>query len=283
MLNWQILVLISAITYSLSSLLQRVLMRDDTSDPYLYSIVFQLTVGVLIFVYTLFVGFNLPNLIAFIPNLVAMTVLYALGGIALFQAFKSVDAASAGILTSTRSLWMVLGSTLLLHEVVGITRLLGALLIIGGVSLVSLEKKGLAFKSGLWYGLAAGMLYGLAFVNDAFMVKYMDVPSYMVITFFIPPLALILLRPQTLKHVNDFANFNKLSRMIVLGGVYGTAAVTVFLSYQHGGDVSQVGPISQTQAVLAVFLGAFLLKEKKQLLYKFLGAVATVGGVALLA
>lgn len=104
MLNWQSLVLISTITYSLSSLLQRLLMRGDTSDPYLYSIVFRLTVGLLIFIYTLFAGFNLPNLMNFIPNLVAMTVLYALGGIALFQAFKSVDAASASILTTTRSL-----------------------------------------------------------------------------------------------------------------------------------------------------------------------------------
>lgn len=79
-------------------------MRDDTSDPYLCLIVFRLTVGLLIFIYTLFAGFNLPNLMNFIPNLVAMTVLIALGGIALFQAFKSVDAASASILTTTRSL-----------------------------------------------------------------------------------------------------------------------------------------------------------------------------------
>jgi len=35
--------------------------------------------------------------------------------------------------------------------------------------------------------------------------------------------------------------------------------------------------------VLTVFLGALILKEKKQLMYKFLGAVATVGGVTLLA
>lgn len=75
-------------------------MRDDTSDPYLYSIVFQLTVGTLIFIYTMFVGFNLPNLTAFMPNLIAMTILYALGGITLFQTFKSIDAASASILTS---------------------------------------------------------------------------------------------------------------------------------------------------------------------------------------
>lgn len=185
MLTWQVLVSISALTYSLSSLLQRVLMRDDQSDPYLYSIVFQLTVGGLIFVYTLFVGFNLPNLTAFLPNLVALTVLYALGGIALFYTFKSVDAASAGILTSTRSLTTSLTST-------------------------------------------------------------------------------------------------KLGRVMLLGLFYGIAAVTVFLSYQQGGDVSQVGPISQTQAVLTVFLGALILKEKKQLVYKFLGAIATVGGVALL-
>lgn len=282
MLTWQILVSISAITYALSSLLQRVLMRDDQSDPYLYSIVFQLTVGALIFVYTLFVGFNLPNLLDFLPNLVALTVLYALGGIALFYTFKSVDAASAGILTSTRSLWMLLGSTLLLHESVGLTRLLGAVLIMVGVSLVSLEHDSLTLKSGVWYGLAAGMCYGLAFVNDAFMVRYMDVPSYMVICFLIPPLALILLRPHTLKHLNDFSNLNKLGRVMLLGLFYGIAAVTVFLSYQHGGDVSQVGPISQTQAVLTVFLGALILKEKKQLVYKFLGAMATVGGVALL-
>lgn len=282
MLSWQILVSISAITYSLSSVLQRILMRDDQSDPYLYSIVFQLTVGGLIFVYTLFVGFSLPNLIAFLPNLVALTALYALGGIALFHTFKSVDAASASILTSTRSLWMLLGSALLLHEMVGINRLLGALLIIVGVILVSLEQKSLAFKPGIGYGLAAGMCYGLAFVNDAFMVRYMDVPSYMVICFLIPPLVLILLRPHTLKHLGDFSHANKLGRVMLLGLFYGTAAVTVFLSYQQGGEVSQVGPISQTQAVLTVFLGAFILKEKKLLLYKFLGAVATVGGVALL-
>lgn len=282
MLTWQVLVSISAITYALSSLLQRVLMRDDQSDPYLYSIVFQLTVGGLIFVYTLFVGFNLPNLLDFLPNLVALTVLYALGGIALFHTFKSVDAASAGILTSTRSLWMLLGSILLLHEVVGVSRLLGALLIVVGVTLVSMEQESLTLKPGIGYGLAAGMCYGLAFVNDAFMVRYMDVPSYMVICFLIPPLVLILLRPHTLKHLNDFTNLNKLGRVMLLGLFYGTAAVTVFLSYQHGGDVSQVGPISQTQAVLTVFLGALILKEKKQLAHKFLGAIATVGGVALL-
>lgn len=111
----------------------------------------------------------------------------------------------------------------------------------------------------------------------------MDVPSYMVICFLIPPLALIFLRPQTLKHIDDFTNINKLGRMMLLGVFYGMAAVTVFLTCQYGGDVSQVGPISQTQAEITVFLRALLLKEKKQLTFKFAGALATVIGVALLA
>lgn len=278
-MHWSLLVITSIFTASFSSILQRYLMKEDKSDPYLYPIVFNLMVSALIFIFTFFVGFKIPEDIKLL-NLVYSTLLYASANYFLFNAFKISDAADVRISVSTRPFWVVLGSALWLGETVTTLHLLGTVLIVLGVSTVNFSKNTLKkVNKGVMYGLIAGLLYGLAFVNDGFLIKTWDVSSLMAVEFAIVPIFMLLIRPKYILKIPSFFNKKRTIAMLLLGVLYGTSAVSIFSAYRAGGNISLIAPLQQTSVIFTVFLGVLFLKEKKDLKKKILAASLALLGV----
>jgi len=98
---WQPLVLISVLSYSVSVLLERVLLKNEKSDPIAYSVVFQLVVGLIVLAYALIKGFSVPNLYPILPNLILMTFLYGVGNILIFNSLKVGEASEFTIVFAT--------------------------------------------------------------------------------------------------------------------------------------------------------------------------------------
>lgn len=115
-MNWQIILAISVVTYSISVLLQRILLKNNKSDPIAYSIVFQLLTGIMIGAYAAFNGFNIPDLVPLIPNLILMTILYGAGNVFIFSALKIIDASEFTILFASRAMITIIGAIIFLKE-----------------------------------------------------------------------------------------------------------------------------------------------------------------------
>jgi len=279
-MNWQILVAVSVITYSVSVLLQRILLKDEKIDSVAFSIVFQLLTGALILGYALTRGFSSPNLLPLLPNLALMTFLYGAGNVFIFKALKAIEASEFTIIFATRTVWIILAAVLFLSEQFSLVQLLGTGLILSSVVLVSWQK-GLKLSRGVLLSLAAAACFGLAFANDAFIIRNFDVPSYLGIAFIVPALAVWMVFPKSSSKMLPMLKKSFLKKLGVLSVLYATSAITIFLAYQIGRNAAQIAPLNQTSTVLTVLLAIIFLGEKSQLTRKLIGAVLSFIGIIL--
>ena len=281
-MNWQLLAAISVLTNSLSVVLQRVIIKDQKSDPVAYSIVFQLLTGILIGVYSFTRGFRLPDLQATFPNFLIMILLYGGGNIFIFKALKKIEASSFAILFAKRTIWAILGAILFLGESFSIQKAIGTGLILAGVVVVSWKKNAVKFTSGQGYALLAALAFGTAFVNDAFIVRNADVPSYLFLAFILPALAVWAVNPQSTVKMKPLFEKEMVKKLAVLTVLYSIAAITIFLAYQVGRNAAQIAPLQQSVTVVTVLLGIILLKERADLWKKIAGAILSFIGILLL-
>ena len=280
-MTWQVFLIISIITYSVSVLIQRVLLKNDKSDPVAYSIIFQLLTGILIGIYAMFKGFNTPNLVPLIPNLILMAILYGTGNVFIFSALKMVDASEFTIVFASRALWTIIGAVVFLNESFSSKQALGTLLIISSVILVYWKKQKFTFNKGFVFSLLASLAFGFAFTNDAFIINNFDVPSYLTIAFIIPALAVWIVYPKSTLKMKSLFEKNTLMKLGLLAFFYAVSAITIFLSYQVGKNATQIAPLSQTATIITVVFSIFFLREKSDLLKKLLGAFISFIGVLL--
>lgn len=279
---WQLFLGVSVITYSISVLLQRILLKNDKSDPIAYSIIFQLLTGIIIGIYAIFHGFASPNLVPLIPNLILMTILYGAGNVFIFSALKMVDASEFTIVFASRALLSIIGAIIFLGENFSSQQILGTILIILSVGLVSWKKHKYSLSKGFILSALAAIFFGLAFVNDAFIINNFDVPSYLTFAFILPSLAVWMIYPRSTAKMRPLLEKGALLKLGLLGVFYAVSSITIFLAYQAGKNAAQIAPLSQTATILTVVLSVIFLKERTHLLRKLLGAIISFIGVILI-
>lgn len=280
-MTWQLLLTISVVTYSVSTLLQRILIKDEESDPVAYSIVFQLLTGVIIGAFAIFKGFSIPPLAPLIPNLFIMTVLYGTATVLAFKALKESHVSEFTIMLASRSLWIVAGAVVFLGEQVQPTQLAGTLLIIVSIAVISWNKKSLKLGRGAMLSLLAAFCFGFAFINDAVILRSFEVPSYLTIAFMVPALAVWACNPRSTKNVIALFKRSVIVKLFFLVTLYAVSALSIFSAYQIGQNASQIAPLNQTSVILTVLLSAVFLGEREGLFRKVLGACISFVGLIL--
>ena len=128
--------------------------------------------------------------------------------------------------------------------------------------------------------MLSGILFGVAFTNDAFLVsKFENVSSYMFIAFLLPALAILLFQPRAVRQLKHLLHKNVIAKLLLTCLFYGISAVTVFQAYKNGGEASVISPISQTSVLMTLAISYFLLKERDRLPNKIIGALLVLTGV----
>ena len=123
---------------------------------------------------------------------------------------------------------------------------------------------------------------GVAIVNDAYMVRFADALSYLVIGWFTPALFLMIIQPKALLKIDYFFNFNTASRIILLTLFYCFGGVAFFIAMSIGGPIAQMSAITESVTIVTIILAAIFLKERDHLVKKFLSAVVVTIGILLL-
>lgn len=279
---WIILVLIGTIFYSVTILLQREFLKGKESNSFAYSIFFLLSISFLIAIYALITGFRVPAISPLTPNLVLMVALYALASLALYKGLKITDASQTSILSSSKSIWTMLAAIIFIGEPIRLWRIVGMILIILGIVVISLQKGEKRFHKGHILILVSAILFGLAFTNDAFLLKNFEAIPYSVIAFGLPGLMLLLTRPKSIKEMKFFFDKKRILKVLAVSVLYAIASVMIYLSYRLGGDASQIMPITQFSSILVVILGYVFLKERDIMFRKTIGSILALAGVFLL-
>lgn len=287
-MDWFVLALISVTTLSISNLLQRALMREETSDFVAYATVFQLFSGVLVLLYALASGFVLPPMEKLPLNFLFVALFWGGGTLFLFKSLKTTEVSEVAILLTTRTLWVIPVAFLFLGETYDLRKAMGALLVVASVLLITQQKGRFEFHKGSVFALVASCLYGFALANDTFIIRSLnpEIASYTSMAFLLPGIAILVgssvLTPKALLTAKSLLALNTLRKMVVLSIVHTASAVTFYLALQRGGNISQLTPIGQSSIILTVLLAAAFLGERAHLLKKLISAVIVSVGVLLL-
>lgn len=284
-MNWIILTIASAFFASSVQVLQRKLLKSKNSDPIAYSFVFQLIVAVLFLLYALATGtFEQPDITSVGLNVTLMSALYGLGSIFLFYAYKYSEASEVSIIFSTSAVWSTLTAVIFLGDKIKADQILGMGLIVLGMILVNLKKTKWQIGKGHLFGLLGAIMFGVAFVNDAYILGlYTSIPSYMVIAFALPALVSIIIKPSAIKSIPSFFEYKTLTKVIICSVMYSLAAMTVFSAIKIGGQPSIVNMLRQSGLVFTVLLSYFTLDEKDNMRNKWISVILAIfGGILLI-
>lgn len=283
-MHWLILTLISALARSATSIAQKALLSDKQNDPYAFAFVFQVSVAALFAIYTLVTRtLEFPDISHVQANIVLMTLLYGVGTICTFKAFKSVDASEVAIIFASSSIWSVVSALVFLGEKISALNVLGIVLITAGVVTINYRKTRWNVERGHMLALIAACLFGLAFTNDAYIIgNYTSVASYMIPAFALPGVFVLLVNPKSIRRVRKLSTPATMLKVLFAAFFYAISAVTIFTAYKHGGQASIISPISQTNIIFTVLLSYVLLKERQRMPQKLIGMVLAFVGVLFL-
>lgn len=282
-MNWLLLTLISVFVVSIANILQRVLMKDDKSNPYSYAIVFHFLIAILNLIFALLFGFQPLPVDG--KDLILFPVAALLWGgvtIFLFKALQLLESSEVVVLTSVRALITVAASIIFLHESFNLQKIIGTTIILASILLVTMLKKGIRFNKGVAYSFTMAFFAGLALVVDAYNVKHYDVISYNAIVNFLIGFILLISYPGILREWKQFTTPSFLKRMLPLGLFSAVQANALYLAFASGGNASQIGPIIQAQVIVTVLLAVIFLNERDHIFRKLLAAALVTLGVILL-
>lgn len=281
-MNWLWLTLFSVIFVSLANVFQRVLMKDDKSNPYSYAIVFHFLLGILNFICALFLGSHISIFSGNFLMLLFASALWSVTMIFLFKALQLVDVSEVTILSTIRVIVIIVASIIFLHETFTIQKAIGAVIIIIATFLVTNRKKGIKFNKGIVYVLLMTLLGGLAIVADSFNVKSYDAVFYNSFQNFLSGFFILLFYPKALTQWKHFAQPNFLKKMLPLAVFSTIQGIAYLLALVTPGVTAQVGTIRQASVITTVIFALIFLHEKNNLIRKTIATILVTFGVILL-
>ncbi|HCC84648.1 MAG TPA: hypothetical protein DEP87_03115 [Candidatus Pacebacteria bacterium] len=282
-MSWQILITLSILTGSVAVLLQRLILRSGKINPTAFSIFIGLFCGVIITILTgLFGQLDFSGVLAVWPNLVLTTLIYAIGGVISNLALQKTEVSKFTVLFSSRGLVTILAAMIILGERVTSSQALGAILIFFGVVVASWEAQKIKFQNGDWLSLLAAVIYGLANVNDRYMLQHMSLYPYLILAFLLPSFLLMLVWPKSVKELPTFFSPSKIKISLCLLGLFVFSAIWFYEALKAAPNAAQVVSANLAGVIVAVGLSMIFLKERKAWPQKFLGAVFSFVGLLFL-
>ena len=282
-MTWQILVILSLISYSISVLLQRVLVKEKGSDPIAYASFFQLLAGLIIGAFGyLFTSMRYPDLRPIILNLILMVVLYGFGNLFVFKALKNTEASKFSVIFSSRAIFAVIGFSLLLGETLTISQWVGTLLILCAAVIVSLDLKRVKFSIKETYAFLPAVFFGFAVVNDRILLRYFDVFPYSFLGFVLPAITVMAFYPRSVKNMKVFLTRRSFINMVILSLFYATSVILFFFALQIAKNSSEVVSLNSLGVVVTVILAIVFLRERKRMVWKVMGSILGFLGLLLI-
>ena len=227
-------------------------------------------------------GFQIPDLSKYGLLILGMFLLYSVGHYLYAHTLKQVEASVFSTLLNTSTIWVVVMGYLVLHEMLNVSDVLGAAIIMSSVfMLMERKKRKLHIEKSIAMGLLVGLIFGVASSMWIYIGKHSDLLSWTMISFFGTPLIFLLVKPKIIQTAKHFLSGELLVKMLVLGVVWAVDNLASLAAYQRG-NVSIIAPLLQTSAILSVVIAIIFLRERSRLRWKIAASVICFAGVLVL-
>lgn len=277
-MNWFTLAIVCVVSLSVANIFQRVVMKEEDSNPLASSIIFLLMLGVLTGLVAAVHGFVFPPFHEFALYFFISSFLYAAGSLAIFKAVKQLEASEFTIISAFGSVVTIVLAVLILHEQFTFSQGLGTVCILSAVLLI-LGKTTFSIKPGSMYAILGSAFYSGAVISDLIILKRYDALSYTSVMSLLPAFMLILYKPSVLGQFKQILHPKYVKNMLLYSGLYGIQAITYYAAIGSGANASQLAPITRSQIVLTVLLAAIFLKERDRMPIKIISAILVTIGV----
>lgn len=284
-MNWQFLVGISVVTFSLSTLLQRTILKRAGVSPIAFTIIFQFLVGVLILIFGAVSGAEMsikPGLNEILPNLFLGTFIYSAANVLLAKSLAKTEASKFTIIFSSRVIFTIMAASLFLDESLNGLQFLGTALVLGSIVLVNFNGKNFSLGRADLLAFLAAVTFGIGNVNDRYILKFANIYPYLVFDFVAPSLLLLLFYFKDLPQFKKFLEIKTAFQLLVLCVIYAVSATTFLSALKYGENVSQISVINLTSVIITVILALIILKETDGWVKKIAGAILSFVGLLLL-
>lgn len=292
-MDWQGFVLINALFIALSMIIMRLLGRDKAYT----GASFVINAGS--FVVLWLSGVALLPLLGTVDGqmlhqyfwrFVGGGVLFALTNVATYKSLTYVDAATGTIFNTINTLFSVGMAALTLHEDLSVLQAGGAVVLMVAIiySALTLRANDTKFSRrdllrGLEFALLAALVYAVAITNEKWLLGQMNAASYVAYGWgwqvVASVVAALLLQPKKLKLLGQLSFAGWLA---ALGVVKGVAGIAFVLAEIRSNNVALVTVVNNFKIIIVVVLGAWLLKERRKLRQKAIGAVAALAGLTVM-
>lgn len=282
-MSWQLYTALTIILTSIATLLQKVLMKDDKTDPAASAIFYQIIMMVLISLLMLFTGqYNFSGISTILPNLLIMTLLIGGFYLFIFKSLKLIDVSEFIIILSLRPLFTILSSTLFLDEGLNTKQFIGVVAILAGVIIVTMNKIKIGFGKGEFYALFAAACLGFANTNDRYVLLSFSLLPYIFLSAILPAAFLTATNIKKLPLIKPFFELNVLKKMLLMAVFQFASTLTLLKAFQIGNNSSQISSLTEINVILTVLIGIVLLREHDNTQRKLLGSGLSVIGLILL-
>ncbi len=258
-------------------------MKNDKSNPQAQTIVFLGLGGIIAFIIALIRGklqLIFPSSLSM--NFLLLILLSTPAYLLTYRAYQLIGASEVVLFLATGRLWNVLGAFLFLHEAVTFQKVLGAIIILIGIAIVLYDKRKFRFNKGVILALLAAFLFGMSDINGFYILKTFDATNFLIYAEFLPVILLLLIQPTIVKKLQYYISTDKAIKVLLLSFCDVLGSLALFLSFQAGGKVSVISPLSATRVLVTVILSMIVLNERNNMKNKIIGAIVTVFGIILL-
>ena len=281
---WITLITINVITFSIATLLERILLKNNNSDPVAYALAFQ-------FLYTsvvTIIALLTHNLKFYIPNLLTLIAILSSGflwsgfSILSFKAFKFADAGSVAIISSLGSVITAILAILIYHNVLTLELAIGTILILLAIFILNHSKHTKVTKKGMYYAFLATLFSGVAVIADVYALKSYSIFTYLPMSGGITALIISIVFHKQVKPAIQLTRSRTFIKMLVFAFFFIIQAYTYYFAYIAGGPISHVAIISRFYIVLTAILAIVFLGERENMKKKIVASILATIGVILL-
>jgi transporter family protein len=222
-------------------------------------------------------------------------VFFFLGGLGFalsyyftFQTFRYLESTIASILNTISVLFSILFAFIILGERLSNHQLLGFVLLLPiiwyALLLTKIEhRKSTNWLLGLYAGVFAGILYGLAIVNEKNLLLQMTTSTYVFYGWgFQTIMAVGVATAFQRSGFRKLLNLETIKQISLAGISKGVGGIFFILSLVKSNSLSLMTILSNVRIILIPVLAIFILRERQNLLKKITVSIATFGALAII-
>jgi len=287
-MTWQLAILVHQLLETIFALVYRKYAKKHPQDHYVTNAVMYLATvvpfGIIWSITQGGVSLDFSNSIWWFFGLAGL--LFALGNITAFKANTRVEASQFAIITSFRTVVVVIASRLLLSERLTPTQMTGAIIVFAAsLFVISLNRRPVAKSKLGFYSIIAAVsaiLMGLAVTNEKYILGSVDIATYVVIGWGLQAFFMTVLANRQLARVPQLVKDGSIKTILLLGALRTVAGFCFINALQLSNNASLIASIAALQIILVTIGGYIFLNEKKYGVQKFIAACAAFVGVILL-